>query len=77
MCGCGNGGKKNINFIQQKNRIMLRKNKFNQHVSHSTNNIFQQQKINQRRIARFNINFPRTLLNSNKNYPFLVNRKNW
>jgi len=56
---------------------MLRKNKFNQRVNHIGNNIFQQKKINQTRIARFNINFPRSLLNSNKNYPFLVNRKNW
>ena len=81
MCGCSNGGKKNINFMQQKNRMMLRKNnirnKLNTHGNNLTNNVIQQKKINQRKIARFNINFPRSLLNANKNYPFLVSRKNW
>jgi hypothetical protein len=83
MCGCTKGMKKNINLIQQRNQIITRKNnKNNPHnkknknkinLLNSKNNMLHQKKI----IAGLNINFPFTLLNKNKDYPFLVNRRSW
>ena len=92
MCGCGGGGGRNVNVMQMRRRNMARKNRMinqqnnientiNQHVVHAAPApapvAVQQRKINQRRVARFHINFPRGLLNSNKNYPFLIRRRNW
>jgi hypothetical protein len=69
MCGCGNGGRKNVNLMLMRRQAIARRNR---QANQQVNNI--EQVVNQQ-VAQVQSPVPGRFIGNRRRFPFLVRRR--